>query len=282
MTNDATFQAEAALIGALLHDHRRLKEVAFLTTREFLGPQNRAIFAALVEIQRSAPEVGGALLAERIADSLAGDGVTAAYLHGLALSAEPERAAVYARIVLEAALHRDVASWRQRGASPVAEADITPDPPVSDERLRIEEGVLADLIQHPELVPAAGPWLDPEVFVSRGCREIYQAIVAVDGYGEPVDEVTLAWQLERSRAIGPERPAASVRISRLGALGTTVGFALSIGRDLLADRIRAEADAKSSRTVDTTAQRTTAARVSASPPATPTQEPMTSGPQLLP
>jgi hypothetical protein len=288
VSNEPTHRAEAALIGALLADHRRLDEVAFLTTREFLDPQHRAIFAALVDIRRSAPEVSGALLAERIADSLAGDGVTAAYLHGLALSAEPERAAVYARIVLEAALHRDVASWRERGISPVAEPDISPAPAVSDERLRMEEGVLADLIQHPELVSAVAPWLEPKVFISRECGEIYQAIIAVDGYGEPVDEVTLAWQLERSRAIGPERPTvAPSRISRLGALAASTGIALSLGRDLLADRVRAEADATSARSeAGSVGHRRVMTPVSKGPALDPSVSPTSTaaieGPRLLP
>lgn len=118
-----------------------------------------------------------------------------------------------------------------------------------DPRTVREEQVLADLIQHSEYVPEVAAWLDPEIFTSPDRRVIFEAIVAVDQYGEPVEELTLAWELARTQSNeqardGQTRTAdtytAPGYMGRLAATAVETGAAIEIGRDLLAEHTRTE------------------------------------------
>lgn len=114
-------------------------------------------------------------------------------------------------------------------------------------RARQEELVLADLLQHRGQV-ADIEWLSPEVFAPGPRREIYETILTVDSYGEPVTELTVEWELDRRRN-DPRRqeqpeldrndPANSPDyIARLAVTAVAVGAAVEIGGQLLADELR--------------------------------------------
>jgi len=128
----------------------------------------------------------------------------------------------------------------------------------ADSRVRREELILADLIQHPQVVGDVAAWLDPQVFTTPERRELFETIIAVDGYGEPVDELTLSWELGRRRALTDTlngqpvetwrtepHPATSYIAHLAEAAAVEVGVAVEIGRDLLTDHVRAEFTAQS-------------------------------------
>jgi replicative DNA helicase len=89
--------------------------------------------------------------------------------------------------------------------------------------------------------------LQSEYFTPGDRRDVYQAMLAVAGRGEPLGELTVAWELNR---IGPARTAtAGDRLSDyLGALATATvqpGAALLLGQELMADVFRVELEALS-------------------------------------
>ncbi|MBC3842101.1 hypothetical protein GXW82_23570 [Streptacidiphilus sp. 4-A2] len=60
-----------------------------------------------------------------------------------------------------------------------------------------EELVLADLLQNGDQVAEVQVWLSPDSFEPGPRREVYEAILTVYEQGEPVNELTVAWQLGR-------------------------------------------------------------------------------------
>ncbi len=70
----------------------------------------------------------------------------------------------------------------------------------ADATLGEEDEVLADLIQHHWQNSAVLEWLPAEAFSPGARRQIYEAIVALTRNGDPVDELTVEWQMARHRA----------------------------------------------------------------------------------
>jgi hypothetical protein len=94
--------------------------------------------------------------------------------------------------------------------SPVEPGEIThPNDPVinspvpataSDDDSREEEEVLADLIQHYWQNSHVLAWLPAEAFTAGARRGVYEAIAALARNDEPVDELTVEWQMARRGA----------------------------------------------------------------------------------
>ncbi|MET8139875.1 DnaB-like helicase N-terminal domain-containing protein [Sphaerisporangium sp. NPDC005288] len=279
---DLVHRTEEALIGALIYDPSLVNDVPYLLPRHFHRPDHQAVFAAFLDVHANEPAIWGAAMADRIIQHADVPGIDATRLAALALSSpDVSSIAVYGRMVQEAALHRDLLDHADRLAeaagptrgldaerdhmallsqalrSNAVRFDIETDAALpaqavrQDLRILREEALLADLIQHPEHLRGVAAWLDPEVFTSTDRRDIYEAIVAVDRYGEPVEELTLTWELARARSAAPpltqetstgqDAPlAASGYVARLARTAVESGIALEIGRDLLADHTRAE------------------------------------------
>jgi hypothetical protein len=66
---------------------------------------------------------------------------------------------------------------------------------LTDPQARRETQVLADLIQHPDECEQVMGWLPSQAFIPGPRREIYEAMRAVVRVGNPVDPLTVAWQL---------------------------------------------------------------------------------------
>jgi replicative DNA helicase len=271
---DFVLRAEQAVIGAALRDSRLLEDIAYLTPDRMAHPTHRAILSALIESRTNDPTASPTQLPERIAEYTAIPGVNAGYLQRLADSVpEPRNIAAYARLVQEAAVRRDLARHVDRFRS--AEAGLDgPDPelarvtqairrtepaiPVSkldepaptpyesrtraDVRLNRYDSVLAALIQQPEQVREISIWLYPEVFEGER-REVYEAVVAVAERSEPVDQLTVAWEIHRRdpqpyevvvEADAEERPALLTRL----ATAVVTGAAVELAGQLLAEGIR--------------------------------------------
>lgn len=335
-TDDLTHRTEAALLGALLFDRHAIDDVTFLEPADFASPYDQDLFRAIRTVAASDPTATGSDLAEKVADYIGRNRVNIAELHGLALNGpEPHSVANYGRLVMEAAMDREMAghaariaaeAGTMRGIDPhashlaqLAEAIQFHNRSIDttaayvglndsgakaatwgqDTSIQLQDQILADLIQHPELIGEVAAWLEPEVF-TNGRREIYETVVALDQYGEPVDDVTVTWSLSRRTAVAEtlrgfdaESGEAVLEqilpgtVNRLANAGVELGVAIELGRELLTEHVRAEIAAESSRVASRAATvEQTGAQISAilSPGVTPgphrtmTQEP---GPTLV-
>ncbi|MFF6956188.1 DnaB-like helicase N-terminal domain-containing protein [Streptomyces sp. NPDC008317] len=265
-------RAEQALIGAALVDRGRLLDVPYLKPSAFAHPTNRAIYAALLEQSSLGPEVANVLTA--VAERVNLPSVTSDYLGTLAEASRGVASiTVYGRLVEEAAVRRDLAAYadavtaeaaarpdhqldrlaralrQQTRTAAVAElAEPAPalyvpaDVPLSTPGTRAhqEELLLACLMTYPSQV-AQVEWLTTEAFEPSPRREIYAAIIAVTERGEPVEELTVIWEIERQR---PDLSAQDTYatshadyLSRLAKTAVAVGLAVEIGSELLADEL---------------------------------------------
>lgn len=97
---------------------------------------------------------------------------------------------------------------------PIAAAD--------EDQVHQEEQVLAGLLQHHEFNTGVLDWLPAEAFTAGPRREIYQAIDAVARRGDPIDELTVEWQLAGDRAIS--QPTRGLTPEAIAAAGDDVGY----------------------------------------------------------
>jgi hypothetical protein len=302
MTDNLTFRAERALIGAALVDRTLLHQVEFLSYMDFVDLTHQRVFMAIVDLAISRPDLAGAALADQVVRTVNISSIDAEHLGGLAMNCpDPDAIAIYGRMVTEAALRRELAAHAERlaaeagptrGVDPrldhlallsdalrehgagleyVAETPVSlmtyVDPSLSARvAIERERTILADLIQHPELVPETS-WLDPEVFTSPGNRQVYETILVIDDRGEPVQELTIAWELGRRRALDDIRDGVTPEdagrtstgptpgyIAELASAAVEYGAALTVGRELLIDHTRTTLAAEADRaTAQTTA-----------------------------
>ncbi|QDY78184.1 DnaB-like helicase N-terminal domain-containing protein [Streptomyces qinzhouensis] len=167
-------------------------------------------------------------------------GLTASYAHQLVTACpRPEHAVVYGRMVLEGAIHRTVAEHAVR-LHQAARADtvrggteetlIRADalttvladlarrwgteprpiaPPVQPEPTpwttagvdADEEFLLACLTARPAQLDAVVGWLRPSDFGDPGHQQLYRALGALHHRGEPVDQLTVLWEVQRRGAL---------------------------------------------------------------------------------
>ncbi len=277
MTPILTLRAEQALLGAALLDRTRLDDITYLAPTAFAHPTNRAVYTELLASRTADPELSPAQLLDAVADRVDVPGVTAAYLNELtdACPAAPN-IALYARMVQEAAVRRDLARYadtliasepdsrlanalRQQAFSaegvlindtaPALYAPTASALADAGTRAHREEQVLADLLQHPELL-AEVAWLASDVFTAEPRREIHEAVVAVSERGEPVEELTVIWELERRSSQEPRKitPGDTSQVhgslpvdgylSGLFVASVEFGVAVEAGAELLAESLR--------------------------------------------
>ncbi|HTJ67922.1 MAG TPA: DnaB-like helicase N-terminal domain-containing protein [Actinospica sp.] len=210
---------------------------------------------------------------------------------------DPDHGPTYARMVQEAAFRRDLAEHAERiGAiasagtepevisehlallsealgthatrfGPMAELAHISDvaagraaveiDQTEPERLARQDQVLADLMRHPEDIREVSTWLGSDRFAAGPRREVYETIVYIDGLDEPVDEITVAWNLARRAAaydaLGTDQyglqPYAGVPayITTLRDMEVPQDAAFSVGRQLLADDLSAKLAATAER-----------------------------------
>jgi len=101
-----------------------------------------------------------------------------------------------------------------------------------------EQRLVAALICHPAQIPAATRWLRPDALVDRPWRAAYSALVDLVNSGEPVDVVTVAWEMQRaSRRLGcgPDTLVRGVEV----AVADDPGY---LGRLVASDLVRRTAD----------------------------------------
>lgn len=318
-----TLHAERAVIGSLLAQDEQRPAMLDLRAEDFTDPVNQAVFRAFIAVQGGEPGSGAANLVDRVvarADQLA---VRADEL-GRLVADRPsaEDAAVYARIVREAGLRRDLGRHGERIAALAAESKAGGEDQDHLRRLSralqqsglrtplegapaeaavggavewqpgLGEILLADVLQHPEILGEVRSWLDPVCFASDLDRQTYTAVLAVADAGEVVDERTVAAELDRRNRVqvgqGPDEaalPDAAIRSAYLARLASTrveLGDAVEAGRDLLTEHTRTELAAETDRMI---AQRQSNPQLSQArgvpPRRTITHRELSSGPELL-
>jgi hypothetical protein len=273
---DLTDRAEEALLGALISDASQAVELLNqIDASAFTHPARRAVWIEISRLSDLAVGTSGPEFADLILAATDDPAITSDYLTRLALSTPtPDAAHAYARLVAEAALNRALTNLANE-TDPVVSAtgnrsgrpdvsysaslaaarsalgeDKPASPPPPGERAIREEEFLAGIVAHQKLAD----WirLDPDIFTSPGRRSIYQAALAADRLGEPVDELTLAWRTASviaqndyaaGRVTTAETVAAAVphgTIARLMDARIEPLAALEAGRDLLADRARTQ------------------------------------------
>jgi hypothetical protein len=292
--HDLVLRTERALLGAVLREPHQIEQVSYLPAAAFTHPTYQAIYEHL---QGSYPDPPRAdQLPETVALQARIPGIDAAYLRSIAAACpDPGHATIYARMLQEAHVRTTLASFATTIAAEdpadlrlrqyndiltqalarqgyvltdAAREELAPanashttnlgiyETP-ADERARREEIVLADLLQHQQQVAEVQTWLSPEVFAPGPRRELFETIVTIDGYGEPVTELTIEWELSRRRyqpqpqatqpdsspepgpaATRPEVP--SQYLDRLMTMAVTIGTAVELGNDLLGETLRAD------------------------------------------
>ena len=132
---NVAYQAEAAVLGALLNDRRLLGGLPYLTAGDFADARHQALFDAITSTRIAHPDATVPRLYVLVARAAQHPGITPVSLGRLADSSpEPEHAASYGRIVQEASLRRALAGHASRLARDTAAliavrgADQTPDP----------------------------------------------------------------------------------------------------------------------------------------------------------
>jgi replicative DNA helicase len=294
--HDLVLRAERALLGALLREPHQLEQVSYLPAAAFTHPTYQAIYQDLRANHQAQDPLRVDQLFEVTALRVRIPGVDANYLRSLSAACpDPDHATIYARMLQEAHVRATLASFAtnlvaedptdlqlqryneilsqslsRQGyvlsdaareelapAAPTPRAAVGNYEPPADERPRHEELVLADLLQHQHQVAEVQTWLSPEVFAAGPRRELYETIVTVDGYGEPVTELTVEWELSRRRYqpqadtdqqyptadpdTRPTRPNVEPQyLERLMTTAVVVGTAVELGNDLLTQTLRAD------------------------------------------
>ncbi|CAM5643500.1 hypothetical protein SAVIM338S_06332 [Streptomyces avidinii] len=210
-------------------------------------------------------------------------GITASYAHQLvSVCPRPKHAVVYGRMVLEGAIRRSVArhatqlqqaaradalrgtseeSVQQAEGLAMALSDLGtrwgtevqpvpyPLPPVlvpveADEQLLAEEEfLLGSLSARPEQLMHVVSWLHPGDFTDAGHQQVYRALGALHHRGEPVDQLTVLWEVQRRGAL-EDRTLDTERVLRICDSSSLGGAAEHYGeRVVRAALARTAADA---------------------------------------
>jgi hypothetical protein len=100
-----------------------------------------------------------------------------------------------------------------------------------------EERILADLVQHPEQFAQAGEAIVTTTFTADARSDLFEALSRVHRRAEPVDNLTVAWELDRIQADGFRDagidPAAYV--DRLAALPVEPGTAVETAQKIASE-----------------------------------------------
>ncbi|PZT76818.1 MULTISPECIES: DnaB-like helicase N-terminal domain-containing protein [unclassified Streptomyces] len=239
-------RAEQAVLGAVLLDPGQLSLLGWLVPEHFDRPVHRALFTALRKLQsggHGALDAEGTVPLSWVTDAVDEAsrhvrGLTAVYAHMLISACpRPEHAPVYARMVLEGAIHRTIAQHavrlRQAARADALQGQVdgalhrtdvlagvlddlaqrwgteprpvpATEPPATDRGgpvpnsvMEDEQFLLAVLADRPKAMDAVVGWLRPGDFADPGHGQLYRCLGALHHRGEPVDRLTLLWEAQR-------------------------------------------------------------------------------------
>lgn len=283
-----TNRAEAALVGALLSD-TTTDNLPTLDWHDFAHPGLAEVYRALTYLRSEHPTLHGDDLVRATADRASTPGLDAARLGELRDDCpRPEHVTAYARIVATNSFHRQLAHHADNLTHAVTQGDSdahlkriaevisrqaqtyttidepgtmsyrqTPDTSVTEAQ-RLEEQVLAGLIQYPEQGNALAAMLPSEAIADPHRREIFETAVSLASCGDHIDEAILDWELARNRVVqhlatgtrpepSPHREPDTVLLHRLAHTQVQADTAITAARTLLGnqvhDRLKTHANA---------------------------------------
>lgn len=233
-----THRTEQALLGSLLTDPRHVTDVDYLLPRDFSDPEHRALYDAITTVHDAEPALAGADFAGRVAQ-YRGQEAEQLHELALSCP-EPDHAPVYARMVQEAGFRRELADHAALIAETAADRDQSPDlvnhldslsetlrvhasrfgpaaeleywttfaddrvgptqAPRDAEALALQDQILVDLMNHPELLNWEAEWLTADLFEQGPRRIVFETLEYITSIGEPVDEIVISWNVARQAA----------------------------------------------------------------------------------
>ncbi|NLT53999.1 MAG: hypothetical protein GXX79_05405, partial [Actinomycetales bacterium] len=229
-----TDRAERAVLAALLGDPDPPLHLYGLQAKDFASPLHRQVFTVLADLVTAHPGQDLTERDQLIAARLDPSALTTTDLGMLRSHPGHCPPDSYAQIVRAAALYRDLAHQAQATAeratvTPSADpvladhehklaaalqrhahafaalhtadvahsVDIDVTTPVPDStRAALEDQVLAHLLYDPDQIPTLREFLTDNAFTAAMRRHVYRTMVTMDTDGEPIDEITLTWQVE--------------------------------------------------------------------------------------
>ncbi len=98
-----------------------------------------------------------------------------------------------------------------------------------------EARLIASLVAHPGEIAGVVSWLCPDAMLDRPWRAVYSALLELTEHGQPVDVVTIAWQVQHnSRQLGPGPvPATLVSAVEAAAVDDPRFYSRPVAADLL-------------------------------------------------
>lgn len=212
-------RAERAVLGAVLLRPDVFQDISYLDPVQFGDPSHAVLFDAIrIELAQD-PSQSSTDLVARLQPVGTTIGSGPDFDAFIGACPDPGGAAAYARTLVEADLERTMTShadrlWRssepesqQRTEAVVLDRHVprasvdAEDAPVpgswKGSRPNQEEHILADLIQHPgefDHLPAS---IKPDSFSADVRSRLYEALNDIHSRGEPVDKLTVAWELDR-------------------------------------------------------------------------------------
>lgn len=254
---------EEAVLGALLYAPDRLEDVPHLRRRHFSDPDHSEIFHTLTVVHGARQHRRGLDLLDAVEGWIDRSEVPLERLVGLALSCpDPDNVAEAGNMVIAHAIRYELerSEYRLRkmteplGAQapfadygPVLEAlnnatagtgrDLDPNtqflPNGQTTLVRAQENVLAGLIQNPELVHEVSGWLTLDGFPSANRRDIYQAILSLDGLADEPSGGFHLPELAREARIGFfSAGSADLDLDQYSPMGTE-NYLLHLGRSAI-------------------------------------------------
>jgi hypothetical protein len=212
-------RAEQAVLGALLLRPDVFQDISYLDPTQFVDPPRAALFDAIRAELAQDPNQSSTDLAFRLQAVATTIGRRPDFEALIDACPDPGGVAAYARMVVEADFERTMTShadrlWRdsepesqQRAEAFVldrlplqvsADAEDAPIPGSwKGSRSNQEEHILADLIQHPDEFHQLPDSTKSDSFSADTRSKLYEALNDIHSRGEPVDKLTVAWELDR-------------------------------------------------------------------------------------
>jgi replicative DNA helicase len=255
-------RAERALLGALLLRPDAYQDIAYLDPAQFVDPANAALFEAIRTELTHEPDQSSSTLTAHLQAVYAATGASSDLASFIETCPDPTAATAYARILVEAELNRTMAAHAARLVelsdpySPErseAAALTRHEPALSQDtenapipgswkgsRPNREERILADLIQHPDQIEQATEAINATTFTSTAREDLFEALAAVQKRGEPIDTLTIDWELDRVQAEGYRSVGVdpATYIDRLAAVPVVLGTALATAQQIASEEQR--------------------------------------------
>jgi len=157
------------------------------------------------------------------------------------LTAAETRWAVASRVSAVPAREPLTARLTSLGDGVAADRIMQAHPPLDLAAVATDEAALvASLASHHAAIPRTVTWLKPDALINPEWRAVYSAVLQLHELGEPIDAVTLAWEVRRtSSRLGP---GPATRDLRDGIEVAASRDPIHAGRVVASDHLRLTAD----------------------------------------